>query len=47
MTAKNILLEAGVAVPIGFNRETPDWGVILLLQLEFPPIGRKKSPSPA
>ena len=42
-TAGKFLMEAGVAVPIGLNRETPDWGVIFRLQIEFPPIGSKKS----
>jgi len=43
-TAKEVLIEAGVSFPIGLNRETPDWGVIFQLQIETPPLGRKKSP---
>jgi len=36
INSRGILAEIGVALPIGLNRDAPNWGTILQLQLEMP-----------
>ena len=33
---KGSLMEIGFALPVGLNRDAPDWGWIVQFQLEFP-----------
>jgi len=36
LNKRGILAEVGVAFPIGLNRDAPNWGTILQLQIEMP-----------
>ncbi|RPJ60263.1 MAG: hypothetical protein EHM23_11070 [Acidobacteria bacterium] len=38
MNRRGILGEVGVAFPIGLNRDAPNWGTILQLQIEMPSV---------
>lgn len=38
MNSQGILAEIGVAFPVGLNRDAPDWGTVLQLQIEIPSL---------
>jgi hypothetical protein len=38
LSRRGALAEIGVAFPVGLNRQSPDWGVILQIQFELPPV---------
>ncbi|MFB3906004.1 MAG: hypothetical protein ACE15E_21370 [Acidobacteriota bacterium] len=38
LNKRGILAEVGVALPIGLDRDAPDWGAILQLQIEAPSL---------
>ncbi len=38
LNKRGILAEIGVAFPVGLNREAPDWGTFLQLQIEMPSL---------
>lgn len=38
MNSHGVLAEIGVAFPVGLNRDAPNWGTILQLQIEIPSL---------